>query len=63
MKTKLLPINVVVRRLRVPVAWLRSEAESGRVPNLQAGRSILCDPEAVEAALLERACDGKAVQP
>jgi len=52
---RLLPLNVVARRLRVPVRWLRSEAESGRVPSLRAGNQFLCDPEAVEVALLERA--------
>ena len=51
----LLPLNIVARRLRVPVGWLRAEAEAGRVPCLKADRAILCDPEAVEAALLERA--------
>jgi hypothetical protein len=51
----LLPLNVVARRLRVPVRWLRAEAEAGRVPALRAGNQFLCDPAAVEAALLERA--------
>ncbi len=55
METKLLPLNIVARRLRVPVRWLRAEAEAGRIPSLQAGNSYLCDPQAVEAALLERA--------
>jgi hypothetical protein len=52
---RLLPLNVVARRLRVPVRWLRAEAEAGRVPALPAGNQFLCDPQAVEAALLERA--------
>ena len=51
----LLPLNIVARRLRVPVRWLRGEAEAGRVPSLRADKVILCDPDAVEAALLERA--------
>jgi hypothetical protein len=55
MESKLLPLNIVARRLRVPVRWLRAEAEAGRIPSLQAGTAILCDPEAVETALLERA--------
>lgn len=45
----------MARRLRVPVRWLRSEAEAGRVPCLRAERAILFDPEAVERVLLERA--------
>lgn len=51
----LLPLNVVARRLRVPVRWLRAEAEAGRVPSLRADKAILCDLEAVELALIERA--------
>ena len=42
-------------RLRVPVKWLRAEAEAGRVPHLKAGKALLFDPEAVERVLLERA--------
>ena len=53
--SKLLPIGPTARRFRVPVTWLREEANAGRVPHLKAGRSILFDPEAVEAVLLERA--------
>jgi hypothetical protein len=55
METRLLPLNIVARRLRVPVRWLRAEAEAGRVPSLRAENAILCDPAAVETALLERA--------
>jgi hypothetical protein len=52
---QLVPINVAARWLRVPARWLRGEAEAGRVPALRAGNQFLCDPGAVEAALLERA--------
>lgn len=52
---KLLPINIVARRLKVPVAWLRGEAEAGRIPCLRADKQVLCDHDAVEAALLDRA--------
>lgn len=51
---KILPLNVVARRLRVPFQWLRAEAEAGRIPALLAGRVYLADIEAVEAALLKR---------
>jgi hypothetical protein len=57
---QLVPINVAARWLRVPVSWLRAEAEAGRIPCLRAGKTILCDFAAVEAALLERARQGKA---
>ena len=42
-------------RLRVPVRWLRAEAEAGRVPHVQAERVLLFDPETVERVLVERA--------
>jgi hypothetical protein len=56
--TRLLPLNVAARRLRVPLRWLQAEAEAGRVPALRADNRFLCDLEAVEAALLERARQG-----
>lgn len=43
------------RRFGLSKAWLKAEAEAGRIPSLRAGRRLLFDPEAVEAALLERA--------
>jgi len=45
----------MARRLRVPVKWLRSEAEAGRIPHLKADRVLLFDPETVEQLLIERA--------
>jgi hypothetical protein len=53
--TRLLPLNVVARRLRVPLRWLRAEAEAGRIPSLRADNQFLCDLGTVEAALLDRA--------
>jgi hypothetical protein len=55
---KLLPAGPTARRLRVPVSWLRGEAEAGRVPCLQAGKVLLFSPETVERVLLERARQG-----
>jgi hypothetical protein len=52
---RLIPLNIVARRLRAPVRWLRAEAEAGRIPVLRAGKQFLCDFKAVEAALLKRA--------
>ncbi|MGH7172489.1 MAG: hypothetical protein ACRELG_19595 [Gemmataceae bacterium] len=54
-KSQLIPLNVAARWLRVPVRWLRGEAEAGRIPCLRADNQILCDFEAVQAVLLERA--------
>ncbi len=51
----LLPIRFVARQLRVPLKWLRAEALAGRVPAIDAGGRLLCDPAAVKAALLVRA--------
>jgi excisionase family DNA binding protein len=50
-----LPLSIVARRLRVPVGWLRAEAQAGRIPHLKAGRQILLHPEAVQKVLAERA--------
>ena len=45
----------MARHLRVPVHWLREEAEAGRIPHLKAGRVFLFEPAAVESALIKRA--------
>lgn len=48
------------RRYGLSMAWLRREAEAGRIPSFRAGRRLLFDPDAVNAALIERAkADGK----
>jgi hypothetical protein len=52
---KLLSIFLMARRLRVPIPWLRAEAEGGRLPCLRAGKTLLFNAEAVERVLLERA--------
>ena len=54
---QLIPVGWMAKRLRVPVSWLREEAADGRVPHLKAGKQILFNPEAVEAALLKRAIE------
>ncbi len=53
--SQLVPLNIAARWLRVPLRWLRAEAEAGRIPCLRADSQILCDLEAVESALLKRA--------
>jgi hypothetical protein len=55
MSDELLPLNHIARRLRVPVRWLKIEAQAGRVPALDAGGVLLANPDAVRAALLVRA--------
>ena len=54
----LLPLNAMARRLRVTQGWLRTEAESGRLPCLKADKRILFAPSAVERVLAERASTG-----
>ncbi|MBN1514322.1 MAG: hypothetical protein JXB13_20065 [Phycisphaerae bacterium] len=60
---QLMNLAMLARRLRrfgLPTAWLKAEAEAGRLPCLRAGQRMLFDSEAVEAALLNRA--GKVVR-
>lgn len=57
-RPKLLNVGQTARYFRVPVAWLRGEAEADRVPHLKAGKVLLFDVEAVEHVLLERARRG-----
>ena len=54
-KPNLLVDRLMAQRLRVPLAWLRSQAAGGQLPAVQAGDRWLSNPEAVERALLERA--------
>lgn len=57
----LLRIDALATELRLSKAWLRTEADAGRVPFIQAGRIRLFSPEAVLDALAERA--GRRDQP
>lgn len=54
-QSKLLPAGPMARRLRVPVRWLKAEADAGRIPHVLAEQVYLFDPETVEAVLLNRA--------
>ena len=49
------PLRRAAARLGVPAAWLRAEAQAGRLPCLRVGRRLLFNPDSIEAALLERA--------
>ena len=51
----LLPLGMTARLLHIPAAWLRAEAEAGRIPHLKAGTALLFDADLVERLLLERA--------
>jgi len=52
---QLLDAGATARLFRVPVRWLKGEADAGRLPHIRAERAYLFDPVAVEAVLLERA--------
>ncbi len=51
----ILTLACMARRLGVTQTWLRSEAKSGRVSCIPAGKRYLFSPEAVETALARRA--------
>lgn len=54
-RPQLLRLRQLARRFGLSSIWLREEAEAGRIPCLRAGRTLLFDADAVEAALLARA--------
>ena len=45
----------MARQLGLRPAWLRAEAEAGRIPCLKAGRLLLFNPKAVARILAARA--------
>ena len=45
----------LARILGISAAWLRSEAENGRLPGIQAGKRFLFNVPVVERILAERA--------
>jgi hypothetical protein len=54
-KAKILTANEAARWFRVPVAWLKAEANAGRLPHIRAGKVYLFSPDAVELTLAELA--------
>lgn len=57
-KDELMPLADMARWLRVPKDWLKTEAESGRLPCLKAGRVLMFHVETIEKLLAERAANG-----
>jgi hypothetical protein len=58
MENKLFTLRDLANRFKrfgLSIAWLKAEAEAGRIPSFKAGRKLLFDPEAVEHSLLQRA--------
>ena len=57
-ETQLHTLHMLAKRFRrhgLTLAWLKAEAQAGRLPCLRVGRRLLFDPEAVEHVLLQRA--------
>jgi len=59
---RLLTAGEMARRLRVPVRWLKAEAEVGNIPHLKAESVLLFQADAVELVLVERAAASSATQ-
>lgn len=57
-KKNLLKVGVMARVVGVPVRWLRTEAESGRIPCLKAENVLLFDHDVVINLLAKRARQG-----
>jgi len=56
--TTFITLNRLSTETGLPAAWLRAEADAERIPSLRAGRRLMFNREAVEAALIERARQG-----
>lgn len=50
-----IPLHALSRRLGLPAAWIKTEAEAGRIPSLRAGRRLMFNPDVVERILIDRA--------
>jgi hypothetical protein len=54
MNAKLIGLHELSERTGIPVAWLRREADAGRLPHLLAGRRRLFDLSVVMKTLADR---------
>jgi len=59
-----LPLDKAAVALGVPAAWLRAEAEAGRIPIIRAGRQMLANVRTLERVLnrrsmVESRCSGE----
>ncbi len=48
-------VRELANELGLPVAWLKDEAQAGRIPCLRIGKRLVFNAEAVERTLVERA--------
>jgi hypothetical protein len=60
MNAKLLTLHKLAERTGLPAAWLRREADAGRLPCIRAGRLRMFDLAAVLKALADRQESGVA---
>jgi hypothetical protein len=54
METKYLRVDELARATRLPAAWLKREADAGRLPCIRAGRLRMFDLVTVLKALADR---------
>jgi len=59
---KLTTVAELSAELRVPIRWIKAEAEAGRLPHLKVGRRFFFNIDAIRAALAERAANPGAEQ-
>ena len=52
---ELLNLATCAYRVGVPIRWLKTEADAGRIPCLRVGRKRLFNTDAVRRALAEQA--------
>jgi len=57
LNTTFVPIRRAASKLGVPIAWLQTEAEAGRIPAIKAGRRWLVHLERARIKLAEYAED------
>ena len=55
-------LRALAERTGLPVAWIKREAESGRIPSLLVGRRMMFDPIAVSRVLAGKSQDPSAVR-
>lgn len=52
--SRIVELSALAKQLRVPADWLRSEAESGRIPSIRTGETFLLDRPTVLRHLSRR---------
>ncbi len=55
---EVLSLRRMARRIGTTQAWLREQADAGKIPHLKAGKRYLFHPPSVEKMLADRASNG-----